>query len=195
MAINKLDTFSEVALISISRDSGSEINYAAYIESFKEGGGTKDYESIATVSGGRLKKFNPQDDFEVTIDGYGLEVGTSTGTSGLGWYDLMYSQDTTQPLSISVDRTRTNFRLAIMVTDDSSQTGATAATTTGKKAMRKVYSNGHFTNVESDFSDKVMKFSITFKCPPFDSSGNSNVKYESTDGSTGNILPALGAYS
>ena len=195
MAINTLDTFSEVALITICRDGGTETTYAAYIESFKESGGAKDFESIPTVAGGRLKKFTPQEDFEVTIEGYGLEVGTDTGTSGLGWYDLLYTQDTSQPMSISVDRTRDNFRLAIMLTDDTSQTSAAATTITGKKAIRKTYSNGHFTNVESDFSDKVMKFSITFKCPPFDSAGAANVVYESTDGTVDKVLPALAAYT
>jgi hypothetical protein len=190
-----IDTFSEVALITITRQGGTDTSYAAIIESFKESGGAKDFESIATTSGGRLKKFNPQEDFEVTIEGYGLEIGTDTGTTGLGWYDLMHTEDTSQPMSISVDRTRDNFRLSIMVTDNASQTSATAVTVTGDKAMRKTYKNGHFTNVESDFGDKVMKFSITFKCPPFDSSGSANVTYESTDGTDAKVLPAISTYT
>lgn len=190
-----IDTFSEVALLSITRKAGTDRNFAVYVESFKEGGGAKDFESIATTKGGRLKKFNPQEDFEVTIEGYGLEVGTDTGTDGLGWYDLMYTQDTSQPMSISVDRTREEFRLAIMVTDNATQSSATAVTTTLDKAMRKTYKNGHFTNVEADFGDKVMKFSITFKCPPFASDGTANVTFESTDGTALKVLPALAAYT
>ncbi len=148
-----IDTFSELALLTISRAGGSDIDYYVYVESFKESGGKKDFDSIPTISGGRLKKFTPQEDFEVTIEGYALEVGTDSGTSGLGWYDLMYTQDTSQPMSISVDRTRDNFRLSIMVTDNASQTSAADVTTSGDKAMRKTYSNGHFTTIESDFSD------------------------------------------
>lgn len=190
-----IDTFSELALLTISRAGGSDIDYYVYVESFKESGGKKDFDSIPTISGGRLKKFTPQEDFEVTIEGYALEVGTNSGTSGLGWYDLMYTQDTSQPMSISVDRTRDNFRLSIMVTDNASQTSAADVTTSGDKAMRKTYSNGHFTTIESDFSDKVMKFSITFKCPPFNSAGAANVIYESTDGTSTKVLPALSSYT
>jgi len=190
-----LDTFSETSLLSICRKGGTEASYQVLIESVETSGGEKGFDSIASIAGGRLKKFNPQEDFEVTIEGYALEVGTDSGTAGLGFYDLLHSQDTSQPLSVSVDRVRDEFRLVIMATDNTSQTSASAVTTSGDQAMRWTFQNGHFTNVEASFSDKVWKFTVTFKCPPFNKSGTANVTYESTDGTATKVLPALSEYS
>jgi len=190
-----LDTFSETSLLSITRKDGTDRDFSAIIESWSVSGGEKGFESIPTISGGRLKKFSPQEDVEVKIEGYALEMGTDTGTTGLGWYDLMHTEDTSLPTSISVDRTREEFRIVLMNTDNSSQATATAVTVSLDKALKMTFQNGHFTNVETDFGDKVVKFSITFKCPAFNSSGSANVTYESTDGTADKVLPATASYA
>ena len=190
-----LDTFSEVSLLSITRKDGTDRDFSAIIESWSVSGGEKGFESIPTISGGRLKKFTPQEDVEVTIEGYATELATDSGASGLGWFDLMHSEDTSQPISISVDRTHDEFRLVIMNTDNASQSAATAVTTTGDKAIKMSFQNGHFTNVETDFGDKVVKFSVTFKCPVFNSAGTANVTYESTDGTATKVIPASSSYT
>ena len=186
-----LDTFSETSLISITALDGTAMNFSAIIETIDISDGEKGYDSIATISGGRLKKFNPQEDVEVTIEGYAVEAGTDSGATGLGFYDLQNSQDTSQPISISVDRVRTEYQLAVMCTDNAAQTTAVATTTSTDKAMRWTFENGHFTKVDASFTDKVWKFSITFKCPPFNKSGTANYTYESTDGTADKVLPAV----
>jgi len=89
-----LDTFSETSLLSITRKDGTDRDFSAIIESWSVSGGDKGFESIPTIAGGRLRKFSPQEDVEVKIEGYALEMGTDTGTTGLGWYDLMHTEDT-----------------------------------------------------------------------------------------------------
>jgi len=190
-----LDTFSETSLLSISRKDGTDRSFQILIETIETSGGEKGFESLSTIAGGRLKKFNPQEDVEVSMEGYAVEVGTDDGATGLGFYDLIHSADTSQPLSIPVDRIRDEFRLVIMATDNPDQTSASAVTTSTDKAMRWTFQNGHFSNAEASFSDKVWKFTITFKCPPFNKSGTANVTYESTDGTADKVLPALGEYA
>jgi len=187
------DTFGEGSTyLSIAKKNGSDINFKAIIETIDISGGAKGFDSIATIAGGRLKKHTPQEDIEITLEGYAVEVG-STSTTGNGFYDLMHSQDTTQPLSISTDYSRNEYRMVILATDNTSQTDAVSATSSGDDAMRYVFQNGHFTNVTASFTDGVWKFSITYKVTPFDKNKNSNVTYESTDGST--ILTAVDSYT
>jgi len=187
------DTFGEGSTyLSITKKGGSDIDFKAIIETIDVPDGEKGFETFKTIAGGRLKKFNPQEDIEITLEGYAIEVG-STSTTGNGFYDLMHTQDTSQPLSISTDHTHDEYQLVILATDNTSQADATSATSSGDNAMRWVFKNGHFTKVNASFTDGVWKFSITYKVPPFDKSNSSNVTYESTDGS--DVLSAVSAYS
>jgi len=190
---NVSDTFSELAYLSITKKGGSDVDFKTIIETIDTAGGAKDFNSIASIGGGRLKSFTPQEDIEVTIEGYAVEAGTDSGTTGKGFYDLMHTADTSQPLAISVDHARDEYQVAILLTDNTSQTNATAATSATDKAKRLVMKNGHFTQVNASFTDKVWKYTITFKCPPFQKDGTANITYESSDGTTS--LSAVASYT
>jgi len=193
---NSFDTLSDNTkkIITISKKGGSDRSYQAIITSTDQSGGAKDFEGIATQSGGRLKNYRPQEDIEVTLEGYAVEVGTNSGTTGNGFSDLINDYNgSSQPISISNDHSRDEYRLVIMRTDNFAQTSATAVTTAGDKAVRWTYKNGHFTNVVASDTDNIVQFTLTYKCTPFDKDGNANVTDESTDGTV--VLPAISAYS
>lgn len=188
------DTFSETAYLAICKKAGTPAEYKTIIETIDTSGGEKGFDSIASIGGGRLKKFNPQEDFEVTLEGYAVEVGTDTGAVGKGFYDLMYnSADSTQPISISADRTRNEYQVVILMTENTTSTIATGVVPMGKSAKRVIMNNGHFTNVQASFTDKVWKYTVTYKVPPFNKAGTSNITYESTDGTAS--MSAVAAYS
>lgn len=196
MASN-FDTLSDNAkkLITLSKKGGSDVNYQVLIETVDQSGGAKSFDQIATFEGGRLKNHRPQEAFEITLEGYAVEVGTDTGSTGKGFYDLMYTSDTSQPQSISLDHTRDEWRLSIMATDNFDQTSAADVTITGDKANRWTFTNGHFTNVVFSDTDKLIKFTITYKVTPFNKIGSANVVIQSTDGTATKVLPALSAYT
>lgn len=191
-----LDTFSETSLLSITRKDGDDREFSCLIETFEVSGGEKGFESIPTISGGRRKRFSPEEDTEITIEGYATEIGTDTGAVGKGFFDLKYGEDadSLQPMSISTDHSHDEFQIAILNTDNAALTAATSATVDGDKALRMLFKNGHFTNVESSFSDMVLKFSVTFKVTPFDALNASNIVLESTDGTALKVLDAVPAY-
>jgi len=191
------DIWSETALIAIAAQGGANVKFACMTETVDIDLGDKDFDVIAGLCGSRMIKFNPQDVTTVTLEAYPLQAGTeSAATSGTGFFDLMHTADTTQPISISVDRARNPYRIAIMWTDKTSETDASAAITTpANTAMRFVAAGGYFTSVKPSFTDKVLKFTVTYKVPPFDSSGSANVKLESVAGSTTATLTALASYT
>jgi len=188
--------WSETALVAITAQSGNDVKFAAITETIDIDIGDKDFDVLATLAGGRLVKFTPQEPTTITFEAYPVEAGTenfTAATDGTGYFDLMNTVDTSQPLAISTDRTRTKMRVAIMWTDDAAITDATAEVTATDSALRIVAAEGYFTSVKPSFTDGVLKFTITFKVPPFNKAGTANVKIESTAGA--DTLTALASYT
>ena len=188
------NTWSETAKVAISAQSGSDVHFQTITETVDIDIGDKDFDAIATLAGGRLVKFNPQDVIEITLEAYPIEAGTESGTTGTGFFDLMNSQDTSEAQTISVDRDRDEYRLAVMWTD-ADVDAEDAVTSPTNSALRVVAADGYFTSVKPSFTDGVLKFTVKFRVPPFDKSGSANFKMESVDGTDSATLAALTAYT
>lgn len=191
------DTWSEVAKIAIAAQSGTDVPFEAITETIDMDIGDKDFDVISTLSGGRLVKFTPQEPTTITLEAYPVQAGTAglaSATAGTGFFDLVNTLDNTQPIVVTADRTRTKYRVAIMWTDASVDAEAQVVAPTNF-ALRVVASDGYFTSVKPSFTDGIAKFTVTYKVPPFDSSGNANVKIESVGGASTATLTALASYT
>jgi len=186
-------TWSEFCKIGICAQSGTEVEFQSITETVDIDIGDKDFDVIATLSGGRVVKFTPQEPITITFEAYATQAGTATGTTGEGFFDLMNTADASQPVQISADRVRNPYRVVLLWTDDANNQGPSESVLSTKNAMRIIASDGKFTSVKESFTDGVLKFTITYKVPPFDSSGNANFRIESTD--TTAALAALNAYT
>lgn len=179
-------------LLTIKSKAGTARHFRTTIVSTDKSGGTKDFDVIYNYANGCIKKHNDVTPVELTFEGYAVEVGTGTGTEGLGFDDLMNTPDATQPLSIPLDNTRAEYIVVFSKTTDSTATDAMAASTEGARAQRAQFKNGHFTDVAwNDTDGKVMKYTLKYKVAPFDRSGTQNVIYESTDGTSSAVLPLI----
>ena len=190
-----LDSWSELAKVAIAAQSGSDVAFQAITETVDMDIGEKGFDVIATLSGGRLVKFTPQEPTEITLEAYPVDAGTDSGATGKGFFDLLNSADTTQPVSISADRVRSKYRIAIMWTDSILAGAESAVVTPTNQALRIAAADGYFTSVKPSFTDGILKFTITYKVPPFDSSGTANVKIESISGTTTATMTALASYT
>lgn len=198
MVNNPQNSWSEVCLISISQLTATptDITFQGLTQNVNLEIAEKDIESKSLLNGGRVVNFKPQEDSTFTFEAYPLQAGTATGTTGQGFFDLMNSgalADATQPLAINNLRNRIRTRVAIMWSADLTQTQAHVATDSTYEAMRVVAADGYITSVQPDYTDQHLKFTIKYKVPAFDKSGNANIKYDSTDGTA--ALPALATYS
>jgi len=183
------DTWSETALVAFTKRTGTQdVEFYTITETVDIDIGEKGFDAIATLAGGRLIKFNPQDTTTITLEAYPVEAGTDSGTTGKGFWDLMNTADTEQPLSISADRVRDKYRLVILWTDDTTVTSATSAINLNQSGLRFVAKNGYITSVKPSFTDGVLKHTITFKCAPFDKDGTANIEIQSTDGTATSSL-------
>jgi len=186
-------TWSELCKVGICAESGTEVEFQAITETVDIDIGDKDFDAIATMGGARVVKFTPEEPITITLEAYPTEAGTATGTSGKGFFDLMNTADASQPIQISADRSRNPYRLVILWTDDSNNPTPSGSILKGKSALRIVAAGGKFSGVKPSFTDGVLKFTVTYKVKPFDSSGNANFKMESVD--TTEPLDALAAYT
>lgn len=179
-----VDMWSETALIAISAAGGSEVQFMTITETLDIDIGDKDFDIVATLAGGRLVKFNPQVETTITFEAYPVEAGTDTGSTGKGFFDLLNTADSSQPMSVLVDRTRSKHRVIITWTDDTTVTTAEGLIALANTAsgMRVVAADGYFTSAKPSFTDGQLKWTVIFKVPAFDKNALANVKVESTDG-------------
>jgi len=193
------DVWSETALVAIAGQAGTDVAFACMTETVDIDIGDKDFDVIAGLCGSRMIKFTPQDVTEITLEAYPLQAGTASlasATTGTGFFDLITTIDTINPLVYAADRTRVPYRMAIMWTDSTSVTNAAAQIVTPTNAaMRFVAAGGYFTSVKPSFTDGILKFTVKYKVPPFDNTGSANVKLESVAGATTATLTALASYT
>ncbi len=196
MTGSQLDgAWSETCLIGITAVGGtSNMAFQAITETVDIDTGDKDFDVIATLSGGRLVKFNPQEHTTITFEAYPLQAGTKSGSTGTGFFGMKDTEDTSDPLDVDVDNTRTKHRVAILWTDNSSSTTAEGEVGTNYAGLRVVAANGYFTSVKPSMTDGVLKFTVAYKVPPFNSSGTANIAVQSTI-VTGATLTALSSYT
>lgn len=179
---DQLDSWSELFVLTLQPKAGTAVDVNAEITTYATTGGEKNFTGVANGKGGRIKKFDPQADIEVTLEGY---------TDDVEFYEMLHTIDATQPKSVATDHTRTQYLLSILHTTSTSITSAVSVTADGDRAERVTYKNGHVIDVKQDFTDGICKFTIKYKVTPFAKDASSNVTYESTDGDTAAVLPAI----
>jgi hypothetical protein len=191
------DTWSEIAKVCIAAQAGTEVEFQAITETVDIDIGDKDFDIINTLAGGRLVKFTPQEPTTITLEAYPADAGTAgltTAATGTGFFDLVTTVDTTQPLTYTVDKTRTKYRIAIMWTD-ASVTAAGQVVAPTNFALRVVAADAYFTSVKPSFTDGLLKFTVVAKVPAFNKSGTGLVKVESIGGAATATLTALASYT
>lgn len=188
-----VDTFSETAKVAIAAQSGSDVDFQTITETVDIDIGDKDFDVLATIAGGRLVKFTPQEPTTITLEAYPVQAGTASGMTGAGFFDIINTVDTSQPLIIPVDRVRNKYRVAILWTNSTAVTYATQQVAMPFQALRVAAAEGFFTSVKPSFTDGVLKFTVTYKVPPFDKTGAANMSIMSTDGTA--TLTAMVSYT
>ena len=202
-------TWDEVALVSIYRKGDTttgELNFGSITETIEINEGDYPGESISNVAGGRIWHQMPQEDGEITLELYPLEMATNTANAGLfqQWHGVSgnppAAYDTTEPLDsdtvwgLGQNRVRDSFRVSILWTNDpAGVTNAAAATAAATDALRFYATDCRIISHKTSFTDKVVKVTVTFKYPAFDKAGTTKIGVWQSGDQTS--LVVLGAYS
>jgi hypothetical protein len=190
------DAWMEKCLITIQPIGGTAMQFESLTETVDLDLGEKKIEGIALVNGGRIRRWSPQSDGKVTFEAYPLGAGTSSGSVGAGFHDLMHTKDATAPIRVANDYNRLRHRVALLWTNDPTPTTATAVTADTFFAYRVVAAEVIFTKVTPSFTDGILKFTIEAMWTAFDKAASANCIEESCAGASGtDILPAIAVYS
>lgn len=184
--------YSETALVEICPFGGTAIQIASLIETIDIDFGDKDVEFVPTLAGGRIYKKVPQEGTTITFEGYPLGIGTADGVSQL-FNQLQASYVTTEPMTVNVSRLRDLFRIAILWTNDPSASTGSQVTTATYNAYRFVAAHAMMTSMKPTYTDGVLKFTFSFKVPPFNKKGIAQIQEQSTQGTT--VLAVLNTYN
>jgi len=192
------DTHSERCLVTISPISGSSFNLSPRISSFQVNGGEKGIEGIALMNGGRVTRFLPQSDFELSFDAFFIGLNTISGDdiSVSQYINNPASLDTSKPYKTNPSRNRKKFRVTILWLEDTSVTGNNAELTpnTGM-AERLSFVGAYLVNDNISFADLIKQNNFKFKVSPFDVDGAANIQHESTIDSATDRIESLESYT
>jgi len=195
-------SWSETALVTLNiQGVAQNFHMACMTESIEIDAGEQGFESIATVCGSRITKFNPEEDTTITLEAYPLEAAFNEGASGDvdGVWNLLYGAQTVTGGAVSFSNAidRRPVRLVFRWTVESG-VDAEDVLTGDQQNLRIAFADGYITSAKPSFSDKIMKVTMEFKFSPYDRDGTGNFLFESIDGSGAtptNDLTALANYT
>jgi len=185
------DQWTEIAYVAISDEDGNQYQFGTITDTIDIAWGSRDIESIATVSAGRVTKFIPEDITEITLELFPVGISSDgTTPNGIHAWFMGLSPSATNGI---VQFTRKKFRVAVLWTTLASGSVTDAAGALGEgDHLRFSFWNCYLTDATLDFTDDLLKSTVTFKCPAYDRSGSGLIKAEEADDAT---LTTLGAYA
>lgn len=182
------EAWTEFALITIEKAGGSAgFEFMAVTETIDISEGDYPWESIPTISGGRISKQSPKEDGEITLELYPVQVAVEDDGGLFQWW-VGGTIDASEPLvsdiseNAGVDRTRDRFRVSVLWTNDGAVTAADGTTASSTDALRFVAQNCRITSHKAEFTDGILKITATFKFPALTKTGTvRNFSWESGD--------------
>ncbi len=175
--------WQEVALVEVQRFASStppKWQFAAITETIDISEPDYPGESIPTTAGGRVWKQSPQEDGEITLELYPIELDAADDANNKGLFQQMAggTYDASEPLitdttwPAGVGRTRDRFRIVVLWTNDvtppTTASGVTAAST---DSLRFVALSCRMISHKADYTDGILKITATFKFPAMNKEG------------------------
>ena len=201
---NVATSWTEVAYVTITEQSGVDVDFCSISESVNIDEGERPVETNYTLCGGKIVRTMVQGDTTVTMKAYPTQAGTAgTGTVGKGFHDMFYdsvteSATTGQIEVINERTTRKKFRLAVLWTNDTSSNSAVRQVVSPTyAALRWTGRNGYITKVAPSFeANGQLAFDVTFLFPSNQSGGAANIQVESiSGGGTTATMATLSSYT
>ncbi len=194
------ESWEELALVSVTLKGGGSRQFAAITETIDISEPDYPGESIMTVAGGRIWKQTAQEDGEITLEIYPIEIDTGANNTGLAGQFVGGTQPsgagalaTDIAWPVGIDRTRERYMVVVAWTQD---TGLTTAEGTvdgaDATALRFYAKEARIISHKTEFTDGIVKTTVTFKFPDMNKAGSTKSwAWESTDDANASNLSAL----
>lgn len=182
-AVDAPDAWTEFAYIGIATKTqaqASEVQFRSVTETIDIDYGEKGGEQIVVLSGGRIWKFNPQEESTITLEAYPVETKSTGQVNSRGFFDYMHTSTASQgQVAVINDRNRQKIRMTVLWTDSATVSNASSAIASQQNAQRMSFAEGYITGIKPAMTDGILKYTITMKIPPFDKGANSTMSFVS----------------
>lgn len=177
--------FPEEAWVSISKvDSAVETNVTVEIDNFEEGGFEREIENRDFYHGAKVPIKKTQSEGELTLN--------ARITRAL--WDQMFWGGTGSDFYSG--GTQDAYRIAFLITEDTTATGATVALGSQYDAYRKIYANCFMSAFNPKLEvEGMLEGEATFTVSPVDESGDPNIRIQVNDSATDGGMSVLGTYT
>ena len=190
--------------VSISANGGSEVEFASRIEDIDINEGDRPGRSIPGCDGSCLWLDEPQETGEITLRNLKpISINTSVGSGGLTqqYITTRTNWDTTEatsglqtPVTAATGLIREDFRVSILMTDDTANTSGSGSVTSGKMGLRFYAIRCRIvSHTATGGSGKAWSETYTLKFPPVTAAAIRNYRWESVTSTS--ALAALSAYA
>ena len=162
---------NEITVYVVAADvNGSSLassdQFETNLTNFSQSGGEREEESIPTFGGANITKENPREQFEVSFEGI-VQYGTNATL-----FDSFVMGATINSSSVESSQEPSSKAIYLQWTD-------------GTNFYTRAYNNITATNWEPEMAaDNMLKGTVTFKLPPTDEAGASNVQVAKAAAST-----------
>ncbi len=196
------DAWQRHALISID-DGTTAYNMHALTETIDIDQGERELDLLNLLNLGQIPKHGGHGLTTVTFEGYALEAGSisagGASVAATGFWDIFAEiprKDTSEPIQVSISNEVTRYRVAILWTNDGTATAGSSAVASSSTnlGVRYVIADCYCTSHKLDFTDGILKTTLTFKGPAFNKAAEARIKMESID-TTASALSALSSYT
>ena len=194
------DGWEELALVSVTIKGGSSRQFAAITETIDISEPDYPGESIMTVAGGRIWKQSAQEDGEITLEIYPIELDVGANDTGLFGQFVGGTQPsgsgalaTDIAWPVGIDRTRDRYMVVVTWSQDTGLAAAEAAIDgVDQTALRFFAKEARIISHKTEFTDGIVKTTVTFKFPDMDKAGSAKSwGYQSTDDADTSSISAL----
>ncbi len=197
------DAWEELALVSVTKFDASSpvaVQCAAMTETVDISEPDYPGESIPSLAGGRVWKQSPQEDGEITLEIYPIELDTGTNNVGLfeqfvgGAFTSSEPRSTDTAWPVGIQRARDRYRVTVLWTNDTTPPAtAETAVASGSEGLRFSAMLCRIISHKTEFTDGVVKTTVTFKFPAMNKIGDTMAfRWDSCDNSA--AMAALSAY-
>ncbi len=184
MALTQNEAWYSKAYISVTAESGSEVQLRAKTTSLGVSGGNFDIESIDTFSG-KIKKIGTREDFEISFDGIPISHQD---------FDWIFHGLTTNTATSITSSAVLDYRVTMLWTDETGITAAGQTIATASEAYREMYAECNLVSLEKNMdAGEHLTATLIFKCPFEDTGGTVNFQEKSCD--TTSALLSSSAYT
>lgn len=183
------DSWSELVLIGVTQENGTEKQFAALTEDITAmDWGEKEIDIVDLVDGGKVVHKVPMTEETMTLKMWPITANTD-GTGVVQFFHPQSTADTTDPILVENTNNRRRHKV-VLLWATLLPAAASTVPAINEKSYRIQIINAYMTRYVPNYDDKRFSCEVSFKWAPFQKDRTVGNKREESNLTAGTALPA-----